>query len=116
MLDSKFIASVIKKNRIKLGFSQTELSRKMGVSGPAICELEKGVRLPSLNMAVKLSIAFNLHLERLVGLPESRPIKHSEKLNNFYCKYRGIDAMSPKNLKVIKLLIESLSSPDYGGL
>lgn len=47
--------SNIKKARIELGYSQLELAKLLQVSQQVISAYEQGTRIPSLQIAVKLS-------------------------------------------------------------
>lgn len=47
--------SNIKKARIELGYSQLELAKLLQVSQQVISAYEQGTRMPSLQIAVKLS-------------------------------------------------------------
>lgn len=47
--------SNIKKARIELGYSQLELAKMLQVSQQVISAYEQGTRMPSLQIAVKLS-------------------------------------------------------------
>ena len=47
--------SNIKKARIELGYSQLELAKMLQVSQQVISAYEQGTRVPSLQIAVKLS-------------------------------------------------------------
>ncbi|MCU4352927.1 helix-turn-helix transcriptional regulator [Acinetobacter ursingii] len=57
--------NIISKLREKNGWSQEELARKVNVSRQTINAIEKERYDPSLPLAFKLSITFNLSLEEI---------------------------------------------------
>ena len=61
------ITRAILNARIRAGLTQTELSKKSGISQADISRLEKGVRNPSLALLKRLADAMNttLHIEFL---------------------------------------------------
>ena len=61
------ITRAILNARIRAGLTQTELSKKSGISQADISRMEKGVRNPSLALLKRLADAMNttLHIEFL---------------------------------------------------
>ena len=53
--------------RKKKGWSQPELSKKVGTSGAIVGRYERGEITPSIDVAKKLADAFNVTLDYLVG-------------------------------------------------
>lgn len=53
----------IKELRVKYNMTQKELGLKIGVSRQTIISLENGKYNPSINLAFKVSKAFNLSIE-----------------------------------------------------
>lgn len=51
--------------REKSGFSQNQLSIKLGIPRSTICRLEKGERKPSVNVLIKYSEFFGVPMEEL---------------------------------------------------
>lgn len=48
------IGTTIREARIALGYTQTDLGKKVGVATSHICNFENGIKCPSLNMLYKL--------------------------------------------------------------
>ena len=65
----------LKELRLKKGVSQTEVGDVIGVCRSAICQYEKGVRLPNAEDLVKLANYFNVSVDDLLGL-EEKQIEH----------------------------------------
>lgn len=68
---SKLVYDKIKELRKKNGWSQAELARRAKISPSAICQMEKGERLPSLIVVKKASDAFNVSIVELLDLSDS---------------------------------------------
>jgi len=51
---------LVKQQRIKLGISQTELSKRTGIASSLISDYERGARKPSVKAAKKLAPVLNI--------------------------------------------------------
>ena len=71
MLKYSSFGKNIKKHREKLGLTQQDLAQKMFVSFQAISAWERGISLPDLENAVKLSEIFKIKLDTLLQDCES---------------------------------------------
>lgn len=60
------ISENILKLREGAGVSQAELARRIGVTGAFLCQIERGLRTPSLPLAVEISKALGCSLGALV--------------------------------------------------
>ena len=61
------IGDKIKELRIKLNLSQTQLAKLTKLKPPAICQYEKGKRIPGYDALRALSIVLNVPIESLIG-------------------------------------------------
>lgn len=50
----------IRKRRLKMGLSQTELARNAGISREHLIEIEKGRSLPKVDMLSRIAYALNV--------------------------------------------------------
>ncbi len=57
----------LKKLRIEKGLSQEELSNTLSLNKSTICCYEKGTRVPSLEVLIKLSDYFEVSIDYLLG-------------------------------------------------
>lgn len=57
----------LKKLRIEKGLSQEELSNTLALNKSTICCYEKGTRVPSLEVLIKLSDYFEVSIDYLLG-------------------------------------------------
>lgn len=62
-----FYRDRMKKARLELGYTQSELGTMAGVDKTSICAYEKGTRTPTLETFVALSHALNLEPNYLLG-------------------------------------------------
>ncbi len=57
------LKAIRKKNKI----SQNDLAKKIGVSAPYICRVEKGNQALSLSVAIDIADYFDISLDELIG-------------------------------------------------
>lgn len=60
--DKKFIGSVLKTARVKIGLSQGALAEKIGLSEKHISNIERGRNYPSLDTFFRLCEVLNLNI------------------------------------------------------
>lgn len=67
MFNPEVLSKNIKKCRMKLGLTQTELAEKLYVSGQAISKWESGLSVPDLANLTQLSDIFSTSVDKLIG-------------------------------------------------
>ena len=67
---NKIVSKKITECRKLHGWKQYELAKKIGVTGAAMCQYEKGLRLPGLLVSLKLARVLDVSIDYLVGLEE----------------------------------------------
>lgn len=67
MLHEKNFRDGLKELREFLGWSQSDLAKRTGLTIPAISHFENGKRLPSFKNLIKLADAFGVTVDRLIG-------------------------------------------------
>lgn len=72
-------AETIKKRRLDLGLTQQELGRKAGVEGPYISQIEKGEKVPSMDVAARLAEALELDREEIISMALKEKAPESAK-------------------------------------
>lgn len=73
----------LQKLRLDAGLSQNDLSRACGLTSSHIAKLEQGYRHPGMGTLLKLSLAFDLTLDQLIGKdrrPRKIKVKHVPKV------------------------------------
>jgi methanogenic corrinoid protein MtbC1 len=91
--------------------SQKELAESLGVGQTAIANYEKGIRSPSLDQIAKLSLIFNVSIDRLIGPFEEEKEKIDEKVIMNYLKesddvglYKLFESIELSDSKLVKML------------
>lgn len=56
----------IEDRRKKAGLTQGELAEKVGISGAMVCQIERGTKNPSLQVAALMAKAFGCEVSELV--------------------------------------------------
>ena len=56
----------IKAHRERLGISQVEMSEKLGISQPMLCQIEKDRKAPSLMLSKEIAEIFNCSVDSLL--------------------------------------------------
>ncbi len=68
------LAEKIKGLRLQLGWTQTELSKKMGLTRSSINSWEMGLSVPSTQYIVELAKIFNVSTDYLLGMAKGATI------------------------------------------
>ena len=68
----------IKQLRISCHMSQETLDKKLDRSKSIICSYENNVRIPPLDVLVKLAVIFNVSLDYLIGIDKNEMISISK--------------------------------------
>lgn len=74
------LGNAIKRNREKFNLTQEMLAEHINVSSHYIYELEKGLKLPSLPVAVSLAEIFHTSIDSLLN-EESVSVNHGGELS-----------------------------------
>ena len=71
------IGERIRQQRESLGFNQSELGKKVGLTSGAISMIEKGERKPSYEIIIKLSEVLGVTTDFLMGRSDENKIEIS---------------------------------------
>lgn len=88
----------LKELRMKRGYTQESLGKKINKSKSAISSYEKDVQLPPLEVAVDIATTLNVSLDTLVGLG-----------NN---EYISIKNLSSQKKEVLDLILAEFAIPN----
>lgn len=69
---SEKILNEVKARRTKLGLTQEDLAKLVGVSRQSVISIERGRYVPSLTLALRLARAFACSTDELFSLEEDR--------------------------------------------
>ena len=98
------IGSRINALRKERGWSQQQLAKKIGTSGPIIGRYERGAMTPSVEVAKKLADTFGVTLDFLVDDKGAADIKDKTMLQ----RLMDIEALELDDKKTIVHVIDSL--------
>lgn len=91
--------------RKQKGWSQPELSKKVGTSGAIIGRYERGEITPSIEVAKKLADAFGVTLDYLIDDKELPNILQDQTM---LVRWREIDTLEPSERERILSVMDSL--------
>lgn len=78
--------------------SQTDLSKRIGVTNALISAIEKGERSPSLETLIKLASYFKVSTDYLLGIKAKEPV--------------NLDGLSSNEVQAIITIVNSLKNKD----
>ena len=91
--------------RKRKGWSQPQLGKKLGTSGPIIGRYERGEMTPSIEVAKKLAEIFGVTVDYLVSDKEMPNILQDQTMLE---RWRTIDGLSPPERERILSVVDSL--------
>lgn len=98
IINKKLFGKKIKEAREKLNLTQFELAEKIGVSQNFLGDIERGIKLPSLNTLIQLSNVLKLSLDYMF----------SDSLDNIV--YEPDDLYyTDKQLAIIKNMVKTIT-------
>lgn len=92
------------KLRMSAGWSQSELSRRAGITSAALSQIEKGGRMPSLPVIEKLAKALEVGIAEIIG---ERDLSNNE-IDIFFRKFKEINNLSLKDQDLILMIVNRL--------
>ncbi len=92
----------LKNLRENKELAQNELAKELYVNRSLICVYEKGKRLPSVDMLIKLSEFFEVSIDFLLG------VKDKSYLNKTF--YLDVSELNKNQIKILKDLIEEFNN------
>lgn len=92
------------KLRTSAGWSQSELSRRAGITSAALSQIEKGGRMPSLPVLEKLAKALEVGIAEIIGEKELS----NNEVEIFYRKFKEINSLSIKDKDLILMIVNRL--------
>lgn len=88
MADNKY-GKIIQKYRSKVGITQSDLAKKLGVSANCVSAWEVGRNEPNMGMVAKMAKIFGCTVSDLMGLepfPESKSVEMAKEIAKEYEK------------------------------
>ena len=98
-IDKKSFGKKIKIARENLGLTQFELAEKVNVSQNFLGDIERGIKLPSLNKLILLSNTLKVSLDSMF----------SDSLDNILCEPND-DYYTDRQMAIIKQVIKTINN------
>lgn len=101
-VEKKQIGTAIQKKRDELGISQGELAKRSLIAQPYLSEIERGKKIPSLDVLSKIAFALEIPVTDLLPSPPSdTPTTLSQLARDWAAKYTrlpgGLFSLKAKN-------------------
>ncbi len=78
------VGTILKKERRKKGLTQEELGKSLGVSGSTVSMIERGDRMPSVELLEAISDFFNIDMDYVIGKTHVRRSVWYDEFGNEY--------------------------------
>lgn len=113
-MENKLLGDNIRREREKLGLSQTELGKLVDATKQTVSNWENGNRTPTHKTIDKLATIFQVSMDDLTGRSYSQNLgsvyRYSEELTENIELAREIENLNEKDKNLIKELIKSLNN------
>ena len=93
-LNKNAIKQRISAKREEMGWTQAQLAEKAGITPAAVCQIEKGDRVPTIPVLYRIAQVLRVSLDYLTGQKDSIELKEAlqnQELNTFFRKYQNLD-------------------------
>jgi transcriptional regulator with XRE-family HTH domain len=105
-----YISKKIKALRKSVDWSQADLARQSRINYVTIHKLERGDRMPSIDVCLKLSKAFNVPIAELTGYTSISSKDINDKAQVFFRKFCGINKLTKPDQKLLLSIIDRMSN------
>ncbi len=101
-MDKASLGRKIREARLKKGYTQQRLSEKAGVGEVYLSEIERGLKMPSMNLFVKLITALDISADYVLRdeLPTGRQFIYDELT-------RKLDGLTPRQRKTAVEILDA---------
>ena len=109
-LKKNIIQKRISNERKKQGLTQAQLAEKTKVTPAAICQIEKGERIPTIPVLHRIAQVLQVSLDYLAGQKDSIELKdalQNQELKTFFRKYQNLDK---EDKKFIEKYVKAMSN------
>ena len=106
---AQIISRNIKDLREKMGWNQSTLATKAGITPAALSQIEKGdKRLPTFVVLRKLASALNVQPFELTGEAPPPPAEVDQRSREFYRRWDILEDLSEDDQKMLRGMAERL--------
>ena len=107
-LNTRVIKQKISKEREKMGWTQAQLAEKTGITPAAICQIEKGDRIPTIPVLYKIAQVLQVSLDYLAGQKDSVELEDALRNYKLSSLFRKYNELSSEDKKFIEKNVETL--------
>jgi len=75
-MNANLFSTRLKRRRMEKGLRSKELAEKLSISKPYMSQIEKGLRVPSEELLIKLAAVLGVSKDWLLGLCADSPSSH----------------------------------------
>ena len=93
-LSKKAIKQRVSGARERMGWTQAQLAEKAGITPAAVCQIEKGDRIPTIPVLYRIAQVLRVSLDYLAGQRDSMELQdalQNQELKTFFRKYQNLD-------------------------
>ncbi len=108
-LNKDAIKQRISAEREKMNWTQAQLAEKAGITPAAVCQIEKGDRIPTIPVLYRIAQVLRVSLDYLAGQKNSVEFKdalQNRELKTFFRKYQKLDQ---EDRKFIEKYVQAMS-------
>ena len=90
-----------------MGWTQVRLAEKAGITPAAVCQIEKGERIPTIPVLHRIAQVLRVSLDYLAGQKDSvefKDILQHQELRTFFRKYKNL---SPSDKEFIEKYVKA---------
>lgn len=101
-MDKAVLGRKLREERQKKGYTQSALAKFAGVGNAYLGEIERGLKMPSLNILIKLIQALDISADYLLRdeLPSGQVYIYDELT-------KGLQALTPKQRKTAAAILDA---------
>lgn len=101
-MDKVSLGSKIKEARAKKGITQQELSRAVDINDMYLSEIERGVKMPSMNLFIKLMVTLDVSADFLL-----RDVSPAGKEFVYDEVTKKLDGLTPQQRKTAVAILDA---------
>lgn len=90
----------LKELRIEKKLTQRQAAKQIGVTASVISAYENGIRQPSYEVLIKLSLLYNASCDYLLGVSGRRTVEQQQTLS--------LDGLTPSKIALVRQLVKAL--------
>lgn len=106
---TKTISTRVKSRREALGWNQSQLAQRLGISSSSINQYESAVKRPSTEILLKMAGVLGVSTDYLFGSSDEKKFFFDAEVADLFAEYQ---ALQPRDRKVVLEVIKALKLID----